>query len=213
MTDLASYPIEGENAQVGSSKTHRVKGEQKGSYSLELQDYAPDIADGQSTDATGKDTQREHIKMPAQADLSPQVPQNSSMSNKFQALKLWWSSNVSPKLEHSSGSTGGDARDYLALERNFLSWFRASAAIASFAVVITQLFIFRQLDTTQGVVLGCLISGGGIVFGIFGCVRFFRQQKRLVQGKVITGGWDTVVIITLLLLLLITLFVIVMIEA
>ncbi|KAM0806138.1 hypothetical protein BDR22DRAFT_796780, partial [Usnea florida] len=83
-------------------------------------------------------------------------------------------------LEH--GPPGADPRDYLALERTFLGWVRTSVTLVSFGVVITQLFILKDLDPKKGKVLGVIMSCGGILVVLLGCVRYFRQQKLLTQG-------------------------------
>ena len=59
-------------------------------------------------------------------------------------LRHWWSHNVRLNLEH--GAPGGDLRDYLALERTFLGWFRTSVSLISFGVIITQLFVLKDVN-------------------------------------------------------------------
>lgn len=125
-------------------------------------------------------------------------------------LRDWWSHNIRVNLEH--GSPGADPRDYLALERTFLGWFRTSVTLISFGVVTTQLFILKDLDPKKGRILGVIMSCGGILVVLLGCVRYFRQQKLLTQGKALSGGWHHHILLTLLLLILITLFIFVIVD-
>lgn len=126
-------------------------------------------------------------------------------------LKHWWTRNISLVLE--DGPNGGDPRDYFALERTYLGWFRTSVAITSFGIVITQLFILHNLDSIKGKVLGATLAFGGIVSSLLGCIRYFRQQSLLVQGKTLCGGWHTIIILVLLTVILLTFFVIVLVES
>ena len=180
---------------------------------MELQERTPGIRHNYSINDTGEEVQGEHSAHPNQTAPPAQASGSPTKSISLQKLGFWWSQNISLEIEDKFGSPSNDSRDYLALERNFFSWFRTSVFIISFSVVITQFFIFKQLDPTKGIVLGSLLSGGGIIVVLIGCRRYFRQQKRLVQGKILGGGWDALVIISLLISLLIVLIVVVVIEA
>ena len=125
-------------------------------------------------------------------------------------LRNWWSHNVRLNLVH--GEPGGDPLDYLALDRTFLGWFRTSVALISFGVVITQLFVLKDLGTKKGKILGVIMSCGGIIVVLLGCVRYFKQQRLLMQGKALSGGWHHQVLILVLLSILITLFVFVIVD-
>ena len=126
-------------------------------------------------------------------------------------LRRWWSLNISPTLEHSSqGPPSSDPRDYLALERTFLAWFRTSVALVSLGVVITQLFVLRNLNPTIGKIFGALLAFGGICTSLVGCARYFRLQSLLIQGKSLTGGWYIILILLLQGLLFFSLFIIVL---
>jgi len=128
-------------------------------------------------------------------------------------VKHWWSRNISLVRDHTpDGPTGGDPRDYLALERTYLGWFRTSSAVITLGVVLTQLFVLKDTDRTKGKVLGAILAGGGIVTNLIGCERYFRQQRLLAQGKALTGGWYHIVMIALLTLVILTLFVIVLVQ-
>ena len=135
---------------------------------------------------------------------------DTTNSHHTQPLRSWWSHTISLTLSH--GTPGGpDFRDYLALERTFLSWFRTSVALISFGVVITQLFVLRNVDPKKGKILGALMTCGGIMVLLLGCVRYFRQQKLLTQGKALSGGWHhwslTVVMSAVLMALLVVVIV------
>ena len=110
------------------------------------------------------------------------------------------------------GAPGGDPRDYLALERTFLSWFRTSGALITFGVTISQLFILKDVDPKKGKILGAIMTCGGIIVLLLGCVRYFKQQRLLTQGKALSGGWHHQILIITLLLILITLFVVVIVD-
>lgn len=152
-----------------------------------------------------------------QTEMSPERAQNATASSangmntrNIKRLQVWWSHNVHLNLER--GAPGGDPRDYLALERTFLGWFRTSVALISFGVLITQLFILKDVNPKRGKIRGIIISGGGIIVLLLGCVRYFELQRLLTQGKALSGGWHHQVLIVLLLLVLITLFVIVIVD-
>ena len=132
-------------------------------------------------------------------------------TSRITRLRAWWSHNIRLNLEH--GPPGADPRDHLALERTFLGWFRTSVTLISFGVVITQLFILKDLDPKKGKILGVIMSCGGILIVLLGCVRYFRQQKLLTQGKALSGGWHHHVLLTLLLVILVTLFVFVIVDS
>ena len=142
---------------------------------------------------------------------TPQVESHDYSTSRITRLRAWWSHNVRLNLEH--GPPGADPRDYLALERTFLGWFRTSVTLISFGVVITQLFILKDLDPRKGKILGVIMSCGGILVVLLGCVRYFRQQKLLTQGKSLSGGWHHHILITLLLSILVTLFVFVIVDS
>ncbi len=135
-------------------------------------------------------------------------------SDYINKLTHWWSDNVSLVLDHDAhGPSGGDPRDYLALERTYLGWFRTSVAVSSFGVVVAQLFILQALDPGKGKILGGLLSCGAIVSSLLGCIRYFRQQRLLTQRKTLAGGWHVTIFMVVLLATFLTLFVIVILES
>lgn len=126
----------------------------------------------------------------------------------------WWARNISLVVEHtSSGPRGGDPRDYLALERTFLSWIRTATALVSFGVVITQLFVFKKVDVRKGSVLGGFTSAGGILIALIGCVRYFKQQKHLTHGNATSAGWEIMALLIILAAILLVVLVVVLVQA
>lgn len=125
-------------------------------------------------------------------------------------LQIWWSQTIRLTLSH--GAPGVDFRDYLALERTFLGWFRTSAALISLGVVTTQLFVLKDVDPKRGKILGVVIACGAIVVISLGCLRYFRQQKLLMQGKALSGGWHHWGMIGAVLGVLMTLLVVVVLD-
>lgn len=109
----------------------------------------------------------------------------------------------SPSLDH---------RDFLALERTFLSYVRTSIALVSFGVIVTQLFMLPKLNPTIGVAMGCVSEAAGMVIVLVGCVRYFRQQKLLVRGKMVAAGWDLMAILAILGGVLLGIFVVVLVQ-
>ena len=106
----------------------------------------------------------------------------------FNRLRTWWSYTIRPTLSPDNPGHG-DPRDYLALERTFLGWFRTSLALITLGVVVTQLFVLKDVDPKRGKILGAVMACGGIWVVLLGCVRYFRQQRLLIQGTALAGGW------------------------
>lgn len=149
--------------------------------------------------------------LPERVENATESATNGVKMSHIKRLQFWWSHSIRLNLEH--GAPGGDPRDYLALERTFLGWFRTSVALISFGVVTTQLFILNEVDPKKGKILGVIVSCGGIIVVLLGCIRYFKQQRLLTQGKALSGGWHHQVLIMALLLILVTLFVIVIVES
>lgn len=129
-----------------------------------------------------------------------------------QRLQIWWSQTIRLTLAHGA-PPGVDVRDYLALERTFLGWFRTSAALISLGVVTTQLFVLKDVDPTRGKILGTVMACGGIVVVSLGCVRYFRQQRLLMQGKALSGVWHHWGLIGAVLGVLMALLVVVVLDS
>ena len=145
--------------------------------------------------------------IPPNATESPTDPSNPSH---FKRLQTWWSHTISLKIEE--GGIGGDLRDYLALERTFLAWSRTAISLISFGVVITQLFILKDVDPLQGKIIGAVICCEGIMVTLLGCIRYFRQQNLLMQGKALSAGWHPQVLFVMLLCMHMTLVVLVILD-
>ena len=147
-------------------------------------------------------------------DENPADPTHSRSDARLHYVgrwRRWWSLIISPTLEYSNpGPPSSDPRDYLALERTFLAWVRTSVALVSLGVVITQLFVLRNLNPTIGKIFGALLAFGGICTSLAGCARYFRLQSLLIQGKSLTGGWHIILILVLQGLLFFSLFIIVL---
>ncbi|KAL8936230.1 MAG: hypothetical protein Q9216_005045 [Gyalolechia sp. 2 TL-2023] len=106
-------------------------------------------------------------------------------------LQSWWSNNVSLAITHSPTtpySRNNDPRDYLALERTFLSHIRTASVLVAFGIMIVQLFILRGKNPDAGRILAVLCSGGGILLVVAAFQRYFHQQKRLSLGMASVGG-------------------------
>ncbi len=152
-----------------------------------------------------------------QPETSPEIPPNATASptdatnpSHLKRLQTWWSHTITLNLEH--GAPGNEPRDYFALERTFLGWFRTSVALISFGVVITQLFILKDADPLRGKILGVVMACGGIAVNLLGCIRYFKQQKLLTQGKALSGGWHYQILIGMLFVVLLALLVVVVLD-
>ena len=131
---------------------------------------------------------RDRIHSPAPATMLA-LHDDKGRNSCFRDWARWWSQNINPVVIHTSqGPTGGDPRDYLALERTFLSWMRTSIALVSAGVVVAQLFILKDVNPTTGKGLGAVLSFSAIVTSLLGCLRYFRLQKQLILGKTETGS-------------------------
>ena len=157
-------------------------------------------AEGERTETSGERVQN-----------ATESPMDAVKTSHLKRLPIWWSHNVRFNLEQDA--LGGDPRDYLALERTFLAWFRTSLALISLGVIVTQLFVLKDVDPKRGKILGATLSGGGTIILLLGCLRYFEQQRLLTKGKALSGGWHHQLLILVLLLILMTLFVIVIVDS
>ncbi|KAE8148445.1 hypothetical protein BDV25DRAFT_17391 [Aspergillus avenaceus] len=103
-------------------------------------------------------------------------------------LQVWWAKHIRPELTAEEG----DPRDYLALERTYLAYTRTANALASFAVVASQLFILNDESVVAGKVLACLSLVFAIYITIVGCIRYFKQQGSLQQNKCCLWNPDSI---------------------
>ena len=166
-----------------------------------------------SSSTTGRELGREACQERATA-LHIGRRQAELDSDYINKLTHWWSDNVSLVLDQDvHGPSGGDPRDYLALERTYLGWFRTSVAFGSFGVVVAQLFILQAVDPGKGKILGGLLSCGAIVTSVLGCIRYFRQQRLLTQHKTLAGGWHVTIFMVVMFATFLTLFFVVILES
>ncbi|KAI4180369.1 MAG: hypothetical protein LQ346_007008 [Caloplaca aetnensis] len=121
------------------------------------------------------------------------------------ALHTWWSANIAITINHDPDgghSNNNDFRDYLALERTYMAHVRTGMALASFGVVLLQLFRLREMNPRAGVALGAVCAGGGAIIVLLGARHYFVLQKKLIRGKTATGGsiiWmDAMIILAIL---------------
>ncbi|KAL8649152.1 MAG: hypothetical protein Q9210_004576 [Variospora velana] len=109
-------------------------------------------------------------------------------------MQTWWADNIQPTIAHGANGSPGhhhDSRDYLALERTYLAHVRTANALTLFGVALVQLFRLKNAESTAGVVLGAVTAGGGIVIVLAGGRRYFLLQKKLIEGRMVTG-WTTI---------------------
>ncbi|KAL8688291.1 MAG: hypothetical protein Q9218_005763 [Villophora microphyllina] len=110
----------------------------------------------------------------------------------FFPLRNWWSHNVCPTVSHDPqrgpSLSNRDARDYLALERTYLAHIRTANAVASFGVVLFQLFRLKNVNTRAGLALGAVTACGATIMVLAAGYRFFFQQRNLLRGRVVIGG-------------------------
>lgn len=130
-----------------------------------------------------------------------------------QKAQSWWSRHISLVVAHTSDApTGGDPRDYLSLERTFLAYVRTASALVSFGVIITQLFVLKKVNPRTGSILGAIMSAGAVAVTLVGCARYFKQQKYLTHGKVISAGWDIVSLWSLIFAISMSMFVVLLVQ-
>ncbi|KAL8902180.1 MAG: hypothetical protein Q9207_004852 [Kuettlingeria erythrocarpa] len=107
------------------------------------------------------------------------------------ALRTWWSANIAITINHDpdGGHThNNDFRDYLALERTYMAHVRTGMALASFGVVLLQLFRLKKMNPRAGITLGAVCAGGGAIIVLLGARHYFVLQKKLMAGRITTGG-------------------------
>ena len=77
---------------------------------------------------------------------------------------------------------------------------------------MTQLFVLKDVDPLKGKIIGAVISSSGIMVTLLGCIRYFKQQNLLMQGKALSGGWHHQVLVVILLSVFLTLVVLVILD-
>ena len=170
---------------------------------IELHDHAGSVAAAVSAPQDLQDAQTAHLPLP-RSEKRPRF---------VGKLSRWCSLNLRLEFSHDDHDPSGtDPRDFLALERTYLAWFRTSVAVVSLGVGIAQLFILRNLDPNKGKIFGAIFSLGGICTSVVGCTRYFRQQTLLSRGKTLSGGYHVILMLCLLGAILLSLFVTVLVE-
>lgn len=86
----------------------------------------------------------------------------------------------------------------LAVERTFLGYLRTSQALSMFGVIVAQLFTLQGTAPTNssltysivGKPLAAACQGVAMYILILGAYRWWRQQKTMIRGNVIVGGFE-----------------------
>jgi uncharacterized membrane protein YidH (DUF202 family) len=106
--------------------------------------------------------------------------------------RQWKISIASPRIDAPLSS----ARDHLANERVFLAYFRTSSALATFAVVVLQLYRLGHdspppgifTDYKIGIPLASTILIMAILATAIGAARFFKCQNGITASKFVSSG-------------------------
>ena len=106
--------------------------------------------------------------------------------------KPWKIPIASPRVDVPLSS----ARDHLANERVFLAYFRTSSALATFAVVLLQLYRLKHdppapgvlSDYNIGIPLASTILVMAMLVTVFGAVRFFKCQNSMISSRIVGSG-------------------------
>jgi len=122
-----------------------------------------------------------------------------------------WEREVSVKVDARG------KRDHLALERTYLGYLRTSVALSIAGVTVAQLFRLQHAYNPDlefgfyvvGIPLAACFIGSAIVVVLLGAVRFWRQQRAIVRGKVWAGGWEINVVMGMSISLCLAMFAVV----
>lgn len=104
----------------------------------------------------------------------------------------WRFSIASPRIDAPLPS----ARDHLANERVFLAYFRTSSALATFSVVVLQLYRLGHdspppgvlSDYKIGIPLASTILLMAILMIVLGAARFFKCQNSITASRIVGSG-------------------------
>lgn len=122
--------------------------------------------------------------------------------------KTWWSTHIGPKVP---ASTYLDHREN---ESTFLGWYATAWTMVMFAMICDPSHDDPTGRQAEGAhlwqVLTVCFYALAIVLMIAGAVRFFRQQRALMQDKVLVGGIEVVVVCAVVFVALLTAFAMVM---
>jgi len=129
----------------------------------------------------------------------------------YDGLVNFWHREISIKLDAQS------RRDHLALERTYMGYMRTSVALSTTGIVVAQLFRLQHSYNPNlefgffvtGIPLAACFIFLAIIVQVIGFIRFWRQQKAMIRGKVLAGGWEINVVMGGSMLLCIALFAIV----
>lgn len=126
------------------------------------------------------------------------------------AIARWWSFYINPNLvcQDVTGHTVHDPRDFLALERTYLSYLRTSNTLAQFGVVIAQLFILQNVGFGYGRGLAVCIFLLAILLTTVSATRVLRMQNKIIAGRMVTNAHLFLLAMGLLIALLIALLII-----
>lgn len=101
-----------------------------------------------------------------------------------QSQGKWW---VRVRFVHIIDATSGDVRDHLALERTWLAYNRTANTLASYAVVVAQLFILHEDKRTFGRICGTIMICGSMAIEVIAGLRYLQQSHALVKKDAATG--------------------------
>ena len=102
------------------------------------------------------------------------------------------------------------SRDHLANERTFHAWLRFSMSLSTTGVVLAQMSqIQRAVHPSRerefkyfvlGAPQACICQAAAIVVLLMGFIRFWKQERAMLNGFVRVSGWELWVAFGLLLL-------------
>lgn len=140
------------------------------------------------------DNNQDYEEVALRTLTSSTVPAGSTSADrpKGSARKPWKISIASPSIDVRLSS----ARDHLANERVFLAYFRTSSALATFAVVLVQLYRLKHDPPQPGVLSGynigiplaSIILVMAMLVTLLGTVRFFSCQKSIAASRIVGSG-------------------------
>jgi putative membrane protein len=87
-------------------------------------------------------------------------------------------------------NVGNAARDHLANERTFLAWFRTSLALIALGAAIWRLDIFSHPQISGGICFGV-----GVVFSLYGTMRYHIVRKLLHQHLFESDIWGVLALV------------------
>lgn len=136
----------------------------------------------------GRQTQAQFVRV----DPTPN-PRHGQLRRRVSRL---WARHISMGVPHEA------CRDHLANERTFLGYLRTSQIFSMIGIFIAQFFRLQHSATPDPIlgfyVVSIPLSAIFQVFAILvlsiGCARYFKLQKTMALGKIISGGWEILVV-------------------